>query len=484
MKKTPLIALFLALCASLPVSARAETAQSIFEQMQKKQIERWEGVDNYVVEQIIMGNPTQMYYERITVAGPDGKAVPTFRLVSNKEVQRRQADAQGQQQMTAEQMGQYADGMEMLGEGLGNEIESGLKQAGLPPGLLAATGSDPWATFDPRVMMGGSATMMREVAADKAKGEDDGVAGAQENLAQTGDMARRATLIGTETIDGKQAYHIRADGLNQVQKADGREFVVQTVDMWIDSGMYVPLQTKVAGVAKSADGTTPMTIELAQMDYRSVPGSKMYEPYKREMYMAGLMGPDDEKEMQEAQQQMAEFEKQMATMDPAQREMMTKMMGPQLETMRNMGSGGGFRMVTTVDSIRVGEKPGDVRPGSALAQGPAGAFGSIPSTSEAPPVQAPQTAAAPARDPAALKSAQQACLEEKMAQAKASQKKKSAFGSLMSAVGRTASRLGVDGVGQVTSDVYGANATADDLASAARDLGLTEDDVAACQNPN
>jgi hypothetical protein len=152
--------------------------------------------------------------------------------------------------------------------------------------------------------------------------------------------------------------------------------------------------------------------------------------------------------------------------------------------------------VTTVDAIRVGEKPGDVSAGSAAALGPAGAFGTMEMMTETPPAparmqpqaqvlqpEAPQPQVSGARDPAALQAAQQACLEQKMQQAKASQKKKSAFGSLMSAVSRTATQLGVNNVGKVTSDVYSANATAADLASAAKDLGLTEDDIAACQNP-
>jgi hypothetical protein len=485
MHKARFLALSLALFSIQAISAGSETAQSILEKMQQKQIERWEGVDSYVVEQTIMGNRVQLYYERITVAGPNGKEVPSFRTITNKEVVRRRADAQGQQQMDATQMELFAEGMDMLGEGMGKEIEDGMQAAGLPPGMLAATGSDPWATFDPRVMMGGNATMMRAMAADKAKGEDDGVAAARENLAQTSDLADRARLVGTESTDGKQAFHLRAEGLNQVQKADDREFIVQSVDMWIDSRMYVPLKTKVAGVVKSAEGTTPMTIDLAQTDYRTVPGSKMYEPYKRDMRMAGLMSPEQEKEMQEARQKMAEFEKQMATMDPAQRQMMMNMMGPQMEMMRNMGSGGGFQMVTTVDSIRVGETPEDVSPGSAAARGPAGAPGSMASRPGEPPmpVQAPPAETTPARDPAALKTAQQACLAQKVQQAKATQKKKSALGSLMSAVSRTASQFGVNNIGKVTSDVYSANASASDIASAAKDLGLTEDDIAACQNP-
>lgn len=104
----------------------------------------------------------------------------------------------------------------------------------------------------------------------------------------------------------------------------------------------------------------------------------------------------------------------------------------------------------------------------------------------AAPAPAPAPAAAP--DPAALQAAQNACLQEKMEAAQAKKKKKRGFGSLMKAVTNTAARYGggSDLAGQVaetSSDVYNANATASDWEKAAEDLGLTEDDIAACQKP-
>lgn len=95
---------------------------------------------------------------------------------------------------------------------------------------------------------------------------------------------------------------------------------------------------------------------------------------------------------------------------------------------------------------------------------------------------APATAA-PAADPMTLQAAQQACLQEKIAASQAANKKKRGFGKLLRAVTRTASQNGNVELAQSTHDVYSASATADDLAGAARDLGLTEDEVAACENP-
>jgi peptidoglycan hydrolase-like protein with peptidoglycan-binding domain len=261
--------------------------------------------------------------------------------------------------------------------------------------------------------------------------------------------------------------------------------------------------------------------------------------------------------MQEAQAQMQEFEKEMASMPPDQRRMMENMMGPRLEMMRNMVSGGGFRSEITVNEIAVNpvmtgadgepcpaggaEPTGDARPAPPPAPQAAGASGSADNlnvmvqehlqtlgyysgeahgnldtativaisrfqsendmdvTGEVTPqlagilaarasrgnAAAAQAAAAP--DPAALQRAQEACLQEKIEKAQASQKKKRGFGRLLSGVSRAATQFGGSGIAtdlsRTTSDLYAANATAEDLSAAASDLGLTEDDIEACRNP-
>jgi hypothetical protein len=87
------------------------------------------------------------------------------------------------------------------------------------------------------------------------------------------------------------------------------------------------------------------------------------------------------------------------------------------------------------------------------------------------------------RSPEELQAAQQACLQQKMEEAQAAQKKKRGFGSLMRGVGRLAGQLGDYDLAQTTGDIYQAGATVEDFSQAAKDLGLTEDDIAACQNP-
>jgi hypothetical protein len=86
------------------------------------------------------------------------------------------------------------------------------------------------------------------------------------------------------------------------------------------------------------------------------------------------------------------------------------------------------------------------------------------------------------QDPAVLHAAQQACLQQKMREAEATKKKQHGLGSPFSTITRTASRYGVADLSRASTQIYNANATANDVATATKDLGLTEDDVAACQN--
>ena len=99
-----------------------------------------------------------------------------------------------------------------------------------------------------------------------------------------------------------------------------------------------------------------------------------------------------------------------------------------------------------------------------------------------------QAASAAPMSQAELQAAQQVCLQKKMEEAEASQKKKRGFGSLMRAAARTATQFGnndaYSDLARVSSDVYAADATANDLKSAAKDLGLTQSDVEACRNPS
>lgn len=105
-------------------------------------------------------------------------------------------------------------------------------------------------------------------------------------------------------------------------------------------------------------------------------------------------------------------------------------------------------------------------------------------SSSGPARAAAMTPPAAAMSQQDLQALQQSCLQEKIAAAQERQQQKRGFGRLLSAAGRVGRRFGVgNDLNEVTRDVYDVNATAEDLAGAAKDLGLTQDEVEACRNP-
>lgn len=351
MRKTITIAL-IAIPMSLPYATRAEDVQSILEIASERQIERWDGVSSYALTQSVAGNRFTTYYQRVEVEDEDdaGQVHTMFLPVSAGKLS---ASASETPRLTPEALEAYAQGLEVGGDALSSEIEGGLEEAGLPGGLLAATGGDPWVSADPGAMMGGGlATFARAAAAESGSG-DDHATDAGQAADQIASFAAAAKLVGTETIDGRDAFHLEASELNQVQQLEGQEFELQRVSLWIDTEHYVPLQTKMVGVMTSGGESRPVSIEQTSSDYRDVAGSSMYESYRQQVRISGMLDAAQQKEMQKAQEQMLEFEQQLASMPASQRKMMESMMGPQLEMMRNMAAGGGFQMETVIEEITV-----------------------------------------------------------------------------------------------------------------------------------
>ena len=369
MRRTHVIPL-LAFVASVSTTAFAQDAQSIMEKAREKQLERWEGVEVYVVEQSIMGNDTRTYFQRTRVEDDAGNSQVMFLPARNVGNQ-----CMGTRTMTPEELEAFARAAEMTGAAAAGGTEDGMEEAGLPPGLLAASGSDPTATFDPRVMMGANAEFLRGAAeAQRQQAAEDPAADGGEMVNHMARFVENARLIGTETIEGRSAFHLQASDIGQVQEANGGEYRMETMSMWIDTEEYVPLRMKMDGTLTYNGETKPMSIENIQTDYRPVPDSNMFESYKTIMKMSGMLDPEQEAQMQEAAKQMAEFEKQMADMPPSQRQMMEKMMGPQLEMMRNMSSGGGFQVETITNSITV-NPPMTGADGEACPDGEGGGVG-------------------------------------------------------------------------------------------------------------
>jgi len=168
------------------------------------------------------------------------------------------------------------------------------------------------------------------------------------------DFADNAKLVGTESVDGKETYHLVATDLDRTEKyGEGNSFTLQTINVWIDTDKYVPLKMTMDGLMETDGTSRPMTMEKFDQDYRDVPGSNMYESYRQIMTMNGVMTDADREQIEQARQQLEEFEQQLLEMPQSQRDMMMNMMGDQIEMMRKLAAGDGLEIITEVVSITV-----------------------------------------------------------------------------------------------------------------------------------
>ncbi len=342
----------LATFIATPVSVFGQDAQSVLDEMTARDAARKEAVLLYSVTQSVMDQEVTHYYERTEVTLDDGSSANVYRAVPPAEMQKR--SGQGGQQLTPEQAEAYANALEQTGDTVSTEMENGLEDAGLPRSLFSSMGSpsEPWASPDPRTMMGSSAKFVR--AAGKAGAQTDTSHDNATELANhMASFRDTAKLIGKESIDGRSAFHLKTSDINQTQEADGQEFTIQTLNFWVDTSEYVPLKMRMEGIAKVDGETRPIFVEQYWADYRNIADSDMYESFLQTMRMGGVLGPKEQAQMAEAQKQMAEFEKQLASMPASQRQMMEKMMGSKMDMMRSMVTGGAFEIKTTVSGISI-----------------------------------------------------------------------------------------------------------------------------------
>ena len=274
--------LFATFTLLLSFGALAQDAESILAKAREMQLARWEGVDNYTVEQSVAGTNLVMYYERVNES--------SFRVVPQSELQRRMAASTGAHSMTPEEVAAIADR------------------------------------------------------------KDDGAIADFDDIQ---DLAKSAKVLGTEAIGGRSGFHLKADDVDRVQQMGDQNVSFDTFEIWIDTTDYVPLKILIHGTSSGPDGSRPIMVDVLFSDYRNVPDSKLYEAYRQTMSMGGVLNPKQQKELQEAMKQMDEMEAQLAAMPEAQRKMMEKMMGPKIEMMNQMASGGAMEVVTETIDIKV-----------------------------------------------------------------------------------------------------------------------------------
>ena len=172
-------------------------------------------------------------------------------------------------------------------------------------------------------------------------------------------IVERAELRGREVVDGEDAWVIDVDDLEGLDLGDGMEmggdgdFVPRKLTMFIDDD-YLVRRVAMEGDITSDGETQPMTADIHLADYRDVEG--MLHPFETRIVMSGSAPGMSEEDMERTRESLAEMETQLAAMDATQRAMVERMMGPQMEKLREMIESGQFEMTVTTKEVRVNDE--------------------------------------------------------------------------------------------------------------------------------
>lgn len=179
------------------------------------------------------------------------------------------------------------------------------------------------------------------------------------------DLADRATLEGTETVDGEECYAVVVTDLEGTElygsAAGGEGFRPERATFLVDTDDYLLRGMRMEGTAQMEGETRDVTFDARMLDYREVDG--VVHPFRTEVSMEGMGGGMSEEERRQARQSMQEMQQRMEKMPEQQREMMERMMGDRMEQMEQMVASGAMDFTVKVKEIRVNEGPPEDRGG-------------------------------------------------------------------------------------------------------------------------
>ena len=224
----------------------------------------------------------------------------------------------------------------------------GINEEGLNLGL------DPW--MDPFALMFAGGAMIYDAG--------EGLREAEESLASSADQAQAAQDVedavlsqfqesGVEEVAGRSTIRYTADSPNlPVQEVDDQQFAWNRASVWIDPMDTVLVKHRYEGTATADGQSREFFIEVVNSDFRNPPGcGEMYEPYRRVQRMGGILDDAQMAEIEEAKRQLEEFDRQMAALPADQRRMAERMMGSQMDAVRNLAEGGVIEHVQEIEEI-------------------------------------------------------------------------------------------------------------------------------------
>lgn len=174
------------------------------------------------------------------------------------------------------------------------------------------------------------------------------------------EFAERAKYAGTETVDGRRTHRIIIDDftgldINHVPAGQSGGFDAGEMTMYLDAEDYVIRRVEMEGDMDTGGRKVAVTTLMNFEDYRTTNG--LLHPWRSTVIMDGMdeamgMSPADRARMA---QQLAELAKQMDTVPEAQQGMLERIIGGQMDRLREMLASGRLEIIMQVTEIRVNQ---------------------------------------------------------------------------------------------------------------------------------
>jgi len=355
---TRTIILTFSLCLTLSSTAWAESSADVIDRIIAAESANYADIDNFFQRTKVMGHITPVYFEK-----KDG----VMRLVPLPELLERQQPSEFSQATPVELEHAASVLREQSGRAdaaLEQEIaKSGLGgHAGMATIIgMASNPEKEWLTSSPGGMMNLYATFLDAGAESKrrmAKEKDAEAGAAAANQQMLNDLKSQTRIIGRRSVDGIDVIELGADDLSVLQESPDGDFLMQSVRILVDADRYLPIRFKIDGTLTQGAESRPMTIERIDSHFETPSGcGELYKPYRSIMKIGGVLTEEQRAQIAEAEIQLAELDQQMASMPAAQKKMMVEMMGPQIDMIRNMASGGGIEVVSDIIELRCNNPP-------------------------------------------------------------------------------------------------------------------------------
>lgn len=171
-------------------------------------------------------------------------------------------------------------------------------------------------------------------------------------------ISEHARYEGREEVDSHATHVLAIDDLSGLDfdgagGSQAEDFTPRTGKLFIDAELWIPRRMEFAGDLKTDDGTHEVTSVMSMEEYRVVEG--FLHPFRTVIRIEGLGGAIDP----EARAQLEELRRQLEEVPEAQRAMVERMMGGQMERLEAMmgGDDGGMTVDVTVKELRINEGP-------------------------------------------------------------------------------------------------------------------------------